>query len=289
MNNKTITGAVVAASFILAAQFSSLAQDALAAATKKIFNEHKDSVVWASAVAKINFTTDDAKGLPFNAPEREQKFEALGTIIDTNGLVVAALSNLDPSKEISGREINTPSGRIKIDAAITLKEVKIIMPDGTEIPADVIMKDADLDLAFLKPKPDAKEAKGVAFKAVDLKNSATGNIADEVVTVSRMDEVLNRQPGAQRGQIVGVTQKPRAFLRAVGMDHGCPTFSIEGKLVGITVNHHSKDKPPGAVILPAADVLEIAEQAKNAKPMSTEEPKAKEPEKPAAAKAPTEK
>jgi hypothetical protein len=197
------------------------------------------------------------------------------------------LSNLDPSKQISGREINTPSGRVKIDATITLKEVKIIMPDGTEIPADVVMKDADLDLAFLKPKPDAKEAKGVVFKPVDLKNSAPGNIADEVVTVSRMDEVLNRQPAAQRGQIVGVTRKPRAFLRATGMDHGCPTFSLEDKLIGITVTHSVKDSPPAAVILPAADVLEIAEQAKTAKPAAVEEPKAKEAEKPAAEKAPT--
>lgn len=289
MTNKTITRAVVAASFILAAQFSSLAQDALAAATKKIFNEHKDSVVWASAVAKISFTTGDAKGLPFNIPEREQKFEALGTIIDTNGLVVAALSNLDPTKEISGREVNTPSGRIKIDASATLKEVKIIMPDGTELPADVVMKDADLDLAFVKPKPDSKEAKGIVFQPIDLKNSASGSIADEVATVSRMDEALNRQPAAQRGQIVGVTQKPRTFYRATGMDHGCPTFLIDGKLLGITVSRSTKDKPPVAVILPAADVLEIAEQARNAKPAVAEEPKAKEPDKPAVEKAPAEK
>jgi len=289
MKTKMIPAVVLAASFILAAQLTSLGQDTLTVATKKIFNEHKDSVVWASAVTKVSFTTDDAKGLPFNIPEREQKFETLGTIIDTNGLVVAALSGLDPSKGISGREVNTPSGRVRIDASATLKEVKVIMPDGTELPADVVMKDADLDLAFLKPKPDSKEAKGVVFKAIDLKDSATGGIADEVVTVSRADEVLNRQPGVQRGQIIAVTQKPRTFYRATGMDHGCPTFSIEGKLLGITVNRHVKDKPPVPVILPAADVLEIAEQAKNAKPTSTVEPEAKEPDKPAAEKPPVEK
>ena len=187
---------------VAVALFSAHAEDPAAAAAKKIFSENKDSVIWVSAVAKMSFSSGDGKSLPFNIPDREQKFEALGTIIDASGLLVAALSNLDPTKDITGREINTPNGRMKIEASAILKEVRIILPDGTEVPADMVMKDADLDLAFVKPKPDSKEAKGVTFKAVDLKNSAGGNITDEVVTVSRMDEILNRQPAVQRGQIV---------------------------------------------------------------------------------------
>lgn len=244
----------------------SLAEDNPGTATRKILDQYKDAVVWVSAVARINFTTDDAKGLPFNVPEREQKFETRGTVIGSDGLIVTALSMIDPSRQISGRTYSTAAGQIKIDAAVTLKEVKIIMPDGTELAADVVMKDADLDLAFVRPKPDAKELKTVVFKPIELTNNATADIADDVVTVSRTDEVLNRQPAIERGHVTALTRKPRMFICATGTEYGCPTFTVAGRLLGITVNRFAKDKSPQAVILPATDVLEIAAQVKTAKP-----------------------
>jgi S1-C subfamily serine protease len=254
------------------------AEESLPAATKRIFNEHKDSVVWVSVVAKMTFSASESKS-PINIPEREQKFEALGTVLDAKGLVVTALSAIDPTKELSGREVNTPSGRIKIEASSTMKEVHLTMPDGTEVPADLVMKDLDLDLAFIKPKADSKELKGVQFKPIDLKNSTAGAIADDTVTVLRMDETLNRQPGVQGGQVIGVTQKPRNFLRVSGTALGCPTFSMDGKLMGINVTRSAKERMAVIVVLPSADVLEVAEQAKNAKPISTEETKAKDEKK----------
>ncbi len=269
---------------LLAVALSAHAADPLPVATRKVFEQNKDAIVWISAVAKMSFATSDSKA-PMNIPDEERKFEALGTILDSNGLVVAALSGLDPTRILSGREVNTPSGRVRIDASATLKEAKIILPDGTEVPADVVMKDLDLDLAFLRPKPDSREAKAATFKPIDLKNSAIGGIADDTVTVMRMDEMFNRQPAVQGGQVVAVTQKPRAFLRVSGTASGCPTFAMDGRILGISVNRFSKEKPPISVVLPAADVLEIADQAKVAKPITVEEPKAKPAEKPAETKA----
>jgi len=245
------------------------AAEDLQAATKKIFEQRKDSVVWVSVVAKITINSTDSK-TPLNIPDQEKKFEAVGTIVDPVGLVVCALSNIDPTKDITGREINTANGRLKLDASATLKEVKIVMPDGTEIPADVVMKDADLDLAFVRIKADAKEAKGVTYPALDLRDSAQGRVADEVVTVSRADEVLNRQPMVLRGQITCMIAKPRVFLRAVGSAPGSPTFAMDGKLLGIGVTRSAKEKGSVLVVLPAADVLEIADQAKAAKPLPAE-------------------
>lgn len=239
------------------------------AASKNIFQQWRDSVVWVSAVAKITFSSD-AK-LPMALPDQERKFESIATFVDASGLCVTALSTLDPTKEVSGREFNTPNGRVKLDATAILKEVKITLADGTEIPADVVMKDADLDLAFLRPKPDAKEAKGVTFAPLDLKQSAKLEPGDEIVNLGRMDEALNRQPMLARGQVMGVTQKPRVFYRVTGAAPGGPTFTPEGKLLGIAVNRSAKERAATTVILPAADVLEIAEQAKSAKPIVTEE------------------
>lgn len=240
------------------------------AAAKKICDTHKDAVIWVSAVAKISITTSDSR-MGRNIPDQERKLEAVGTIVDSAGMVVTALSNIDPSGQVSGREVNTPQGRITLDASAILKEVKIILADGSEVPADVVMKDADLDLAFLRPKPDAKEAKGITFPCVSLKDSGTAELADQVVSLARADEILNRQPQVSRGQIITVTKKPRQFLRVNNATQGGPSFTMDGKLLGIGVNRSTKDKAAVTVVLPAADVLEIAEQAKTAKPIVQEE------------------
>jgi hypothetical protein len=191
-------------------------------------------------------------------------------------LVVAALSQVDPARRFSGRELRRPSGNIKLEAVATLKEFKVIMPDGTEIPSEIIMKDSDLDLAFVRIKTASKEAKGIVFHAIDLKDNAPGKVLDDVVTLSRMEEVLNRAPAVTRGQITTVTKKPREFLRVSGGAPGCPTFLVDGKVLGITVNRSVKNRNPAEVIIPAADVLEIGDQAKSAKPVEGKETKAKQ-------------
>ncbi len=240
--------------------------DAQNAAARKIFNEKKDCVIYVSAIAKTSFSGNSAKDTPLNLPDQESKVESLGTLIDASGLVVTVLGQLDPGRNITGRSVRTAQGVVKVEASSTLKEVKVIMPDGTEIPAEIVMKDADLDLAFVRINTGSKEAKGVTFQAVDLKDSAPGEILDETVTLTRMDEVLNRTPSVARGQINNITKKPRTFLRAGGAVGGCPTFLANGKILGITAGRTLTGKTPWAVIIPAADVLEIADQAKSSPP-----------------------
>jgi S1-C subfamily serine protease len=256
---------------------ASRADDALNAAAKKIFAEKKDSVVWVTGIAKTSFATDSSQETPMNIPDRETKVEALATIIDSSGLLVTALAQIDPSRSVNTRSLRrTTQGPAKVEATSTLKDVKVLMPDGTEIPAEVVMKDTDLDLAFVRVKAGSKEAKGVTFSAVDLANNAPGDILEDVVTLGRMDEGMNYAAHVTRGQINTLTTKPRLFLRAGGATAGCPTFLANGKLLGITAARFPSGKTPFAVIIPAADVLQIAEQAKTAKPAA--EPEAKKPE-----------
>ncbi len=253
----------------LLAATTTRAQDSLAAQARKVFADRQDTVVWISVVAKISMQAEGAKEA-VNIPDREQKAETLGTILDASGFIVTALSSIDPTRELSGREVRTRDGTVKIEASATLKEVRVTMPDGTEIPADVLMRDTDLDLAFLRIKAGSKESKGVEFKAVDLKNTAAVNVGDDVVSISRMDDVLNRVGSVARGQVTSVTKKPREFMRVTGSNLGCPTFSMDGKLVGIAVTRFVRGKSSHLVVIPAADVLEIAEQARQAKPAPEE-------------------
>jgi S1-C subfamily serine protease len=239
------------------------AQDPSVAAAKKIFAEHQDSVLWVSVVAKISLSGLGGS----DAPDRDQKLEALATVITSDGLLVTALSLVDPTSLISGQRVRTSSGTVKVDASAEIKEVQIIMPDGTEVPAEVVLKDVDLDLVFIRAKADSKEAKSVTFKPVDLKDSAKIGIADDVVALARAGELLNRQPTVMRGQVMTLVKKPREFIRADCAIPGTPTFNLDGKIVGLCVTRHTARSNPTPVVMPAADVQEVAEQAKTAKPL----------------------
>ena len=244
-------------------------------AARKIFEARKDCVVHVSAIAKTSFTADSSGDAPVNVPDQENKVEALGTVIDPTGLIVTVLGQLDPGRMVSGRSVRTKQGVIKIEAASVLKEIKVIMPDGTEIPAEILMKDTDLNLAFLRIKTASKEAKGVTIHSLNLSDNAKGAIMDDVVTLSRLDEALNRAPNISRGEISAIIKKPRTLIRATGGMGGCPTFLLNGKILGITTARNQPGATTShAVIIPAADILEIAEQAKNSKPEKTESAKA---------------
>jgi S1-C subfamily serine protease len=241
-------------------------------ASRRILTEHRDSVLWISAVCKVNLSAS-GDGAPTDIPEREQKVETLGTVLGTNGMLVTTLSTIDPSREINGREVETESGgTVKLEASVVVKDVQILMPDGTEIPAELVLKDVDLDLAFIRAKASTKQLAGAVFKPVDLKDNAKAQIAEETVSVSRMGEVFNREPDVTCGMVTSIISKPREFLFIASADVGAPTFNLDGKLIGIGVVRDMGDKGAIPVVMPAADILELAEQAKNAKPIGQQTP-----------------
>jgi hypothetical protein len=257
---------------------------------RKLSTEHGEAVVWLSVLAKTSMSAEG--DVPANlknmlaAQEKEDKSEATGTVIDASGLIVTALGSIDKSSMVDGQTIPTPQGPVKLKASSEIKEVKVITADGSEVPADLVLKDEDLGLAFIKVRSESDEAKGVEFKAIDLTDSAPGQLLDDCVALGRMDEAMNREPSLISTEITGMTTKPRTFYRVPNETIGCPVFLGSGKLLGISVLRQGKGGSArtgqiqiSPVILPAADVAKIATQAKEAKPVET---KAAEPEKKAA-------
>lgn len=276
------TGATLALALSIVSNGFATVADPAGDVARKIFDTQKDSLLWISVVAKVSFTSEGATDSPMNLPEQENKLEAYATVISSDGLLVTALSAIDQSRLISGREITTRTGsRVKLDATVDIKEVRIILPDGEEVPADVIFKDTDLDLAFIRARADSKQFKSAKFIPVDLKNSAKAVIAEETVTLMRADDVLNRQPSVARGQVTVLVSKPREFVRVTSAAPGTPTFNMDSKLLGIGTVRIVQGKQPTVVLIPASEVVELAEQAKNAKakPVEKEEKKPEKTEK----------
>ena len=257
----------------------------LRATAKKISAEHKDAIVWLSVLAKSSMTADGDVPAQIKqmlaAQEKEEKSEVTGTVIDASGMIVTALGGLDKSSVVDGQTVNTPMGPIKLKANSEIKEVKVITADGSEIPADLVLKDADLGLAFIKVRMDSEEAKGVEFQSINLADSAKGEVLDECIALGRLDESLNREASMVTTEISGVTTRPRTFYRVITDTIGCPVYLANGKLLGVSVLRNPKGNSSrggqiqvSPVILPAADIAKVAEQAKDAKPV--EAPKAEE-------------
>lgn len=248
---------------------------------QKLSDSHKDAIVWLSVLSKTSMSVDgDAPAqikAALAAQEKEDKGEVTGTIVDESGLIVTALGGLDKSSIVDGQTVNTPGGPIKLKATSEIKELKVIAPDGTEIPADLVMKDADLGLAFVKVRTDSEEAKGVTFKAIDLNDSSPGKLLDDCIALGRLDDSFNREPSVVTSEITGITTRPRTFYRVITDAIGCPVFLSNGKLLGISVLRQPKGRTTGnqvqlsPIILPAADIAKVAAQAKQAKPEEKKE------------------
>ena len=234
---------------------------------REIFKKQQDVVVTVQVVQKITTSAGGRTSEP-----REGKQDLTGTVIDPSGLAVLALSAADPSEMY--KRMYPAGANYKFE--IEVSDVKILMDDGTEIPAEIVLRDVDLDLAFIRPK--AKPAQPMA--AVDLTKSSPARMLDQLVTINRLGRAAGRAYSASVERVSAVVQKPRTFyipdstMTATAL--GSPAFALDGNVVGIVVMRTissgggasaSNFRPDNAtsIILPAEDIAKAAKQAPEAK------------------------
>jgi S1-C subfamily serine protease len=235
---------------------------------RAIFEKHQKSVVTIQMVLRSKFS------MPGMASESEESNEeTTGTVIDPSGLTVLALSSTDPSGLLQTMMAGMGGGdEMDFQMETELGEVKLLGHDGTEIAAEVVLRDRDLDLVFVRPKVKLEQS----LLAVDLKDSASVQILEEVVTINRLGPVAGRAYAAAIERIQAVVTRPRRFYVPGGdmttTSLGSPAFTADGKVVGIFVMRALRTSSatssmfglqPGnitPIIVPAADISKIAEQ-----------------------------
>jgi hypothetical protein len=176
---------------------------------KKLFQAKQDSVIWVTGVATLSFTASDSRDAGMTPPDEEVKVESLATLVDASGVAVAVLSQLDPARNMNNRPLRTSRGPMKLETTATLKDLKLVLADGSEILADIVLKDEDLDLAFVRARAEGGNTNGVVFPALNLKDSVTANVLDEAISITRLDETFNRAPNVFASHINMATRKPR--------------------------------------------------------------------------------
>ena len=136
-----------------------------------------------------------------------------------------------------------------------------------------MLRDKDLDLAFLRPKTKLT----TPVTAVDLTKSAPAQLLDQTLTLNRLNRAAGRAYAASMERISAVITKPRTFYIPDSMmtstGSGSPAFLLDGNVLGIFVlravssaggSGNGRDGVT-SIILPAADVLKAARQAPEAR------------------------
>ena len=246
----------------LVAAFGSVCAASTSEDARKVFEASKDAVVTVQLVVEVNMTYEG------RSDKQEHKSSSNGTVIDLSGLTVVSLSEVDPSSQMP--DMSSEKG--SYSANVT--SVKIRTGDGTEIPADVVLRDPDLDLAFIRPK--TAPAKPMVF--VDLANASAPLVLDEVLSVGRLGRLTGFAAGATVERVVTVITKPRLFYALTNARAGGPVFTLDGKVAGIALWRISKNRDEQEesdwqiVALPAEAVLKAAQQAKTAEPVKPAAP-----------------
>jgi S1-C subfamily serine protease len=164
-------------------------------------------------------------------------------------------------------------GEEKMSIVSEPTDVRIRLSDGKELPASIVLRDQDLDLAFIRPT--AKPAS--ALTAINLADGGTPAVLEDLVVLGRLGRVGGWVSSAILYSVAAIMERPRTFFVLNGpAGTGMPAFQANGKIVGLLT---IRQIDPGrmsmfgmmggmegagviAVVLPAADVLEIAKQAK---------------------------
>lgn len=245
----------------LAAQ--SAAAASIAETGRQLLSEHRGAVVTMRVVIETQMS---APG--FSSDRSENQAEITGTVIAPDGLIVTSLSQIDPASTMRGIGM-ARNPDVRIESKPT--DIQLLMEDGSEIAAEEVLRDNDLDLSFIRPIEAPEEP--MAF--IDLSGEAVAQVLDQAIVLNRLGRVANRAYSASIETVEAVVERPRTFYIPGSQDTrsglGSPAFTADGAPLGLvlirTISAASGGfRPTGRsdsmtpVILPGRDILEAAEQ-----------------------------
>jgi hypothetical protein len=265
-----MTGMCAAA--VVAAAGTSFADEAQQAA-KKIFTDNQEAVVSVSAVLKLE------KG----DKSQEKDLNMFGTVLDEKGLTVVSATMLDPLSAVSDAVKEAAGADFPKS---TTSKIKIMLADGTEIPARTVYQDPDLDIAFLMPEKTDKPLP--AFAHITPAATPDADVLDRLVSLQRLPKQLDRKAAVGFCDVVAKLTKPRTVYLVEGFtgQPGMPVFTEKGTTLGVMAVRKQDGGSMGGgalqvggtpVVLPMKYILQGMEQARAAKvEEKKEEPKAEE-------------
>jgi hypothetical protein len=226
---------------------------------KKIYENNKDAVVMMKIVigAKAVFQGQEM-------PEQENKIEIPATVIDGNtGLAVSSYLCANPIERLQ-----TQMEERGMTVESQIKDCKMRLNDGKEIPAKVVLKDKDSDLVFFLPEKLENKIPAITMP----KEEKKVDIFDDVAIISKESKELNYEPEITFSKISAVIKKPRIMYsigEMIPQDRlGCPVLDFDkGDIIGILLTKVSQETSLSTttiptIVIPIKDITELAKQIK---------------------------
>lgn len=264
MSNKTIIwiGAACVAAVLTGTGICGAAEaEASRQAARKVYQERQEAVVAVSAVLKLEM----------GGQTQDRDLNFFGTVLDESGLTVVSCTMVDPfatlgdSLKMEGAGAATPKG--------TPSKIKIMLADGTEIPAKIAYEDPDMDLAFLVPEKSDKALP--KFSHANPGDVPEADVLDDLVTIQRLPKSFDRKAAVGFCTVVSKLTKPRTVYILDGFEGqpGMPVFRTDGKMQGVMVIRKQDNSASGGrlqlggatVALPMKYILRGMEQARTVK------------------------
>ncbi len=188
-----------------------LPADEIAVAGRNLAEQWHRAVIQVKLVTEIN--------------EYENKTETSATFVDEAGVAVMSLSSIDPGYSRNDADADGSGSKVK--------DLKMVLADGSEIEGEVILRDPDLDLVLIRPvrRPSS------ALTWINLTDTTRPEIMEPILVLSRMNENIGRSVMVSAGRIQAVLKKPRRHyvtdLNSMLSGLAVPVFTTAGKLIGI--------------------------------------------------------
>jgi hypothetical protein len=235
---------------------------------RAVFKKYQHSVVTVEIVLKSKFSMGGMGG-----QQNESRQDVTGTVVDPSGLTVLSLSATDPGQMMQNIMAGMSDEESKLKVETELSDIKLLLEDGTEAPAEVVLRDKDLDLAFVRPKTKLN----APLPALDLSNSGKAELLDPVIALNRLGNVAGRAYAASQERIAAIVERPRLFYvpatSSTTTTLGAPAFTMDGKVLGLFLIRTQKGRGGGGlnmfnaqrenvagIIVPADDILKALKQ-----------------------------
>ncbi|MCC6143656.1 MAG: trypsin-like peptidase domain-containing protein, partial [Candidatus Hydrogenedentes bacterium] len=193
--------------------------DEVAEKGRAVLEANKAAVITLQTIVEVSF----------GGQSRESEGEATGTIIQDDGLTIMSLTALDPTTMYENM------GQQGGNVVSKVSSVTMLMGDGSEVPAKVILRDKDLDIAFVRPlnKPEAP------LPFIDISNAGQPQLLDQIVVLMQLGQVGRREHAVMVDRIESILAKPRTLY--VSADYrsrsfiSSPGFTLDNQFVGLGV------------------------------------------------------
>lgn len=220
------------------------------AVARDVVKKRSDAVVMVLATVKLRVNIGGRE------QSTDQAAQTNATILDNTGLAVLSLSQLQPDDMVARRFPVAPGTRV--DVTSEPSDIRMHLADGRELAARLVLKDEDLNLAFVRPI----EAPATPLAFIDAPAGKPA-ILDLLTIVQRTPESTAWTTAASFGTVQLVIDKPRTYYQVTGGGIlGSPMFDMAGRFVGVTLMRNTGARgsaSPG--VLPADDIREVAKQA----------------------------